>query len=140
MLLINEEYYKTFFESIKNAKTCILGFVYHDSIYFSVAGTKTDDLVFALREAKNRGVIVKILCQSYKQVEGFRPFVSEIKIAKGFKTMHSKAFCFDNAFLIAGSHNFTDNAMSINLEMSLTTQNMEEIDKFVRYFESIWQR
>lgn len=140
MLLINEEYYKTFLESIKNAKNSILGFVYHDSIYLSITGSKADDYIFALKEAHVRGVSIKILCQSDLQVKKFRPFVSEIKMAKGFKTMHSKAFCFDNEFLILGSHNFTDNAVTKNLEMSTILTDKNDILRFNNYFETVWQK
>lgn len=140
MLIINEEYYRIFLQAIKNAKSSICGFIYHDSVYISVAGSKADDYIFALKEAHVRGVSIKILCQSDLQIKKFRPFVSEIKTAKGFKTMHSKAFCFDNEFLILGSHNFTDNAVTKNLEMSTILTDKNDILRFNNYFETVWQK
>ena len=139
MLLINAEYSKTFIKNIKNAKTCIRGFIYHDSIYMSVNGSIVDNFITELRQAQNRGVVIKILCQSERQIEKLRRLNFQVKLTRGFKTMHSKAFCFDNNFLIVGSHNFTDNANKLNLEMSILSDDKNDIIKYINYFDTLWQ-
>lgn len=139
MLLINGEYTKTFIENIKNAKTCIRGFIYHDSIYMSVNGSIVDNFISELRQAQKRGVVIKILCQNQAQIEKLRRFNFQLKLTRGFKTMHSKAFCFDNDLLIVGSHNFTENANKLNLEMSILTDDKNDIIKYIQYFDTIWQ-
>ena len=52
--------------------------------------------------------------------------------------MHSKAFCFDSDVLIVGSHNFTENANTVNLEMSVLTTDKDDIMKYINYFETLW--
>lgn len=139
MLLINGEYGEEFIKAIKDAKICIRGFIYHDSIYLSLNGSIVDDFISTLRQAQNRGVIIKILCQSQKQIEKLRRLNFNVKLVKGFKTMHSKAFCFDDYSLIVGSHNFTENANKLNLEMSILSYDKNDIMKYTNYFETIWQ-
>lgn len=138
MLLINKEYAKVFKENCKNSKSIIRGFIYHDSITSEVNGSIIDDLIHELRQAQIRGVTIKIYCQSQAQIEKLRKYNFLLKLAKGFKTMHSKAFCFDDLNLMVGSHNFTDNANTINLEMSIQTQNKDDIMKFIKYYENLW--
>lgn len=138
MLLINKEYVAEFISQVKNSKTSICGFIYHDSFHSSLNGSIIDDFIYQLRLAQNRGVTVKIYCQNQKQIERLRRYNFQLKLAKGFKTMHSKAFCFDNEYLIVGSHNFTENACTVNLEMSYITTDKNAILKFINYFNLLW--
>lgn len=139
MLLVNGEYHSNFIKSIKNAKSSILGFVFHDSLFSEVNGSIIDYIFSELRQAKTRGVSVKILCHSTEQIERIRRHNLEVKKVSGYKTMHSKAFCFDNTDLYVGSHNMSINAMTVNLEMSAIINDRESIDKFNNYFKLIWQ-
>lgn len=138
MLLINGEYAKQFLEHVSNSKNSIRGFIFHDSFFSKVNGSKIDQYILELSKAVKRGVNVEILCNSTAQVEKFRRFNFKIKKAKHFKTMHSKAFLFDNKYLFVGSHNFTENAITLNLEMSVIIQDVEDIEKFNKYFTNIW--
>jgi phosphatidylserine/phosphatidylglycerophosphate/cardiolipin synthase-like enzyme len=139
MLIINGEYKEEFIKSVRNSKSVILGFIYHDSLFSSVNGSNIDSYILELRQAQTRGVNIQILCNSDQQVEKLRKHQLQGKRVVGFKTMHSKAFCFDNEFIILGSHNFTENAISVNLEMSAILKEQTDIQKFVKYFNLIWQ-
>ena len=139
MLLVNGEYHSNFIKSIKNAKHAILGFVFHDSLFSEVNGSIIDYIFSELRQAKNRGVSVKILCHSAEQIEKIRRYNIDVKKVSGYKTMHSKAFCFDNKELYVGSHNMSINAMTVNLEMSAIINDEESIKKFNQHFNIIWQ-
>lgn len=138
MLLINGEYANEFISHARNAKNSVMGFVFHDSLHSSSVGSMVDRYFLELRDAKKRGVDVKILCNSEGQVEKIRRYNIAVKRALGFKTMHSKAFLFDNKYLFVGSHNATENAISVNLEMSAIIQDEESIQKFVKYFNILW--
>lgn len=137
MLIINDEYKNKFIELVKNSKHSILGFIYHDSLFSSVNGSAIDSYILELRQAKTRGVDIQILCNSDQQVEKLRKHSIPSKRVIGYKTMHSKAFCFDNNILLVGSHNFTENAVSVNLEMSAILTDQESIQKFVKFFNTI---
>jgi phosphatidylserine/phosphatidylglycerophosphate/cardiolipin synthase-like enzyme len=138
MLLINKEYAKSFKENCKSAKYIIRGFIYHDSILGKTNGNIIDDLIYELRQAQVRGVVVKIYCQNQAQIEKLRRYNFLLKLAKGFKTMHAKAFCFDTNCLLVGSHNFTENANTVNLEMSIQTNDLNDIIKYINYYENLW--
>jgi phosphatidylserine/phosphatidylglycerophosphate/cardiolipin synthase-like enzyme len=138
MLIINGEYKDEFIKSVRNSKSAILGFIYHDSLFSSVNGSVIDSYILELRQAQTRGVSIQILCNSDQQVEKLRKHNIQGKRVIGFKTMHSKAFCFDNNYIIVGSHNFTENAVSVNLEMSAILREQSEVQKFVNYFKIIW--
>lgn len=137
MLIINGEYKEKFIELVRNSKYSILGFIYHDSLFSSVNGSVIDSYILELRQAQTRGVNIQILCNSDQQVEKLRKHTIPGKRVIGYKTMHSKAFCFDNNILLVGSHNFTENAVSVNLEMSAILNDQESIQKFVKYFNTL---
>lgn len=139
MLIINNEYEKLFLENTKTAKYFILAFIYHDSVANS-SNTKTiDKFINELKNAKKRGVDIKIICQSQKQLEIFRRYNFDVRVVKGFKTMHAKGWLFDMQTLIVGSHNFTENANTTNLEMSFLTSDIIDLQKYKNYFDIIWQ-
>lgn len=138
MLLINREYAKKFKELTKSAKSDIRGFIFHDSFHSKANGSIIDDLICELRLAKSRGVNVEIYCHTQKQIERFRKLNFKVKLSFGYRTMHSKAFCFDNKFLLVGSHNFTENAQTVNLEMSILTTDNDDILKFNKFYNSLW--
>src|SRR5574343_892508 len=138
ILIINKEYAPIFKKLVQNSKSSISGFLYHDSFLSTPNGSIIDNLIHELRFAQNRGVDIKIYCHSQKQIERLRRYNFKLKLSKGYKTMHSKAWCFDNNFLIVGSHNFTENACTVNLEMSYLTTNKNAILKYIKYFNTIW--
>jgi phosphatidylserine/phosphatidylglycerophosphate/cardiolipin synthase-like enzyme len=139
MLIINNEYEKLFLENTKATKYFILAFIYHDSVANS-SNTKTiDKFINELKNAKKRGVDIKIICQSQKQLEIFRRYNFDVRVVKGFKTMHAKGWLFDMQTLIVGSHNFTENANTTNLEMSFLTSDIIDLQKYKNYFETIWR-
>lgn len=137
-LIINKEYGTLFKKLVQNSKNNICGFLFHDSFFSTPNGSIIDNLIFELRLAKDRGVDIKIYCHSQKQIERLRKFNFKLKLSKGYKTMHSKAWCFDNMYLLVGSHNFTHNACTVNLEMSYITSNKSAILKYINFFNTIW--
>jgi phosphatidylserine/phosphatidylglycerophosphate/cardiolipin synthase-like enzyme len=137
-LIINKEYAPLFKKLVQNTKNNISGFLFHDSFHSTPTGSIIDNLIYELRLAQNRGVDIKIYCHSQKQIERLRKYNLKLKLSKGYKTMHSKAWCFDNQYLLVGSHNFTENANSVNLEMSYLTTNKNAIIKYINYFNTIW--
>lgn len=135
MLLINSEYYESILYHVKNSISDIYFFLYHDSFSEKVSGSKVDSLLFELQKAKSRGVKIKFICQNLNQLKKLKQYGFEVKKAQGIKTMHSKGVCIDSKYLFVGSHNFTNNAFSLNLEMTLLTEDSEDINKFVKYFK-----
>ena len=140
MLLINKDFSVEFINKIELSTKQIFGFVYHDSISSCALGSPVDKYIQALRRALARGVDVRIICQTTDQIEKFRRCGVPAKIVYGYKTMHAKGFSFDSNYLIIGSHNFTNNAAQLNLEMSLSISDDIDILAFDCYFNTLWQK
>lgn len=138
MLLINEEYGKTILQHINGATSSIVFTLFNDSFYSKNNNGIFDRYLLAINQAKKRGVDIKILCNSVEQYEKLRRFSLSVRKAKGFKTMHAKVFVFDEKKIVIGSHNMTDNAVTVNLEISVILDDVETIQRFLKYFNIIW--
>lgn len=139
MLLINKEYERAIIQHIDNTKNDIRFTLFHDSFHSKVNGNVFDRYLLAVIKAQKRGVSIKILCNNEKQVEKLRRYNIQVRKAKGFKTMHAKVFVFDQETMILGSHNLTDNAVTTNLEISVILTDKEIVNRFLKYFDIVWQ-
>jgi phosphatidylserine/phosphatidylglycerophosphate/cardiolipin synthase-like enzyme len=53
--------------------------------------------------------------------------------------MHTKLMIIDDKIVVIGSHNYTHNAFVVNHELSVILSDIENIDNFTNYFNSLWQ-
>jgi len=53
--------------------------------------------------------------------------------------VHAKIMIIDDNIVILGSHNYTHNAFIVNQELSVILSDVENIESFNKFFDSLWQ-
>ena len=106
--------------AIENAKQEIL---------ISVYVLTSDDVVDALKRAKERGVKVIVLVDGHikTNAEAIKILRSDgivVRcVSKPYKHFHAKFIIVDNRLIIVGSHNLTNSALLFNREVSVVIEN-----------------
>lgn len=52
--------------------------------------------------------------------------------------LHSKLMIIDDEIVVLGSHNYTQNAFTMNQEVSVIINAKNQLDRFISYFDKIW--
>jgi phosphatidylserine/phosphatidylglycerophosphate/cardiolipin synthase-like enzyme len=118
-----------------------------DSIDIEMYVLTSDDVVKALKNARDRGVVVRVILE--KRVigadnnEAFEALSShgiEVRWAsETFKLTHSKFMLVDGRRVLVGSHNFSKSALTMNREASVIIENDPAvIGSFKKIFEEDW--
>ncbi len=107
----------------------------------------THQAVFdALLEAKDRGVVVKVIIDAtstgvtHSKVGALRKSGVELKTENYAGKMHAKTMIIDDEYLIVGSANFSDSAENKNDENMLIIQNSKFAKLYRDYFEYFWTK
>ena len=124
------------------------------SIYVAIFVIKYDikeyddpvnQLLYALVDAHKRGLDVKVLVddptlRSYPDTISYLKNNSiEVKLdEKKGVTSHMKIVIIDDKYLVVGSHNWTESALSYNHEYSVLIISKYYAEKAKRYFLDLW--
>ncbi len=92
----------------------------------------------ALVQACQRGVIIQVLCESEEIARRLRLLGFKAKNLYSDRLLHAKVMLFDDSLVCIGSHNFTKNAFSSNLEVSLIVDLGSKENALVDYFKNLW--
>jgi len=144
-ILEDHEYFNRVKSLIKSA---------NESVYIAIFVVKYDpkeyddpvnQLLYELVDAKKRGLDVKVLVddptlKSYPQTISFLKKNSiPIKLDKSRGiTSHMKIVIVDGRYLIIGSHNWTESALSYNHEVSVLIVSEHYSKMVTKYFLSLW--
>jgi phosphatidylserine/phosphatidylglycerophosphate/cardiolipin synthase-like enzyme len=93
----------------------------------------------AIIRAKRRGVKIQILGNSEDVLKIFREQGIEAKKSVGKNLLHAKMMIFDDKDLVLGSHNFTQNAFTMNFEVSIYVPDCPGMENYLRFFNTLWQ-
>lgn len=137
-LILNSDYTDRLLELIDQAKEDICVMMFDWRWYRNDFSCDVSLINQSLVRAKRRGVSIRLLLNSDLVQNELSTVGFQVKHWKADKLMHAKLFIIDKAFLICGSHNLTENALSRNIEVSLLTNDGEQIKKARDYFESLW--
>ncbi|ABR54335.1 phospholipase D/Transphosphatidylase [Methanococcus vannielii SB] len=135
-VLNDEKYYYYILNKIKSAKREI------NIIMFSIyKSEKTAELINELIEARNRGVMVRVILEEDVGSNILaQSRLSSKKVLVKFhdsKKTHNKFIIIDDT-VIVGSHNWTDKALFQNKESSIALINKVVLEEEKRYFELLW--
>lgn len=136
--IIAADFPKKVIPLIAAAKQSLRIIVYDWRWYPSVNGSSCAGFNAAIVSAAKRGVAVRALVNN----DG----VIAILKAKGIKgqrvhserTLHTKLMIIDDTKIIIGSHNYSENAFSLNHEASILVELPAAENDFVSYFENLW--
>ena len=92
----------------------------------------------AILRAVRRGVKVKAIANNDQIINILRKEGCEAKRLKTAKLVHCKLMIIDDKIAITGSHNFTQSAFNMNLELSVIIDGDSFQDSFINFFNNLW--
>lgn len=92
----------------------------------------------AIIRARRRGVDVKVITNIQDVITILKNEKIEAKKPLTEKLIHTKMMIIDDEVLILGSHNYTQNAFTMNHEVSMIHKGKEELDEFNKFFHNLF--
>jgi phosphatidylserine/phosphatidylglycerophosphate/cardiolipin synthase-like enzyme len=136
-LLNDEKYYYYVLNTLSSAKKEI------NIIMFSMYKCKkTADLIYALINARKRGVMVRVILDG--EVESNRTLKHLLSSERipvkltNHQRIHNKLIIVDDNIVVLGSHNWTDKALFENRESSVAIIDKKIVKREKDYFELLW--
>lgn len=134
MKVIQSKWLDNFLNELKNTKNLKL-----------VSPFITDNMVTHL--FKNwQGSTIQVITRF--NLNDFRSGVSSLKALrkliengaqiKGIKNLHSKVYIFDTKSMIITSANFTNGGFFTNYELGIKSNNEDQIQEALQYFDNLW--
>jgi phosphatidylserine/phosphatidylglycerophosphate/cardiolipin synthase-like enzyme len=92
----------------------------------------------AIIKALRRNVKIRAIANNEQIIAILRAEGSEAKRLKTKRLVHCKLMIIDNKIVITGSHNYTQSAFQMNLELSVILEINKEAETFSQFFNSLW--
>ncbi len=136
-ILIGSQYSKELISRINSATKNIYIFMYDWRWYKNDFSCEMSLINQALVRAVRRGVQVNAILNSNEVIETLRSVGINARKFNNKQLMHAKAVIIDEWVTILGSHNFSESAMGLNLEISKVSENEYDAKKIITYFLSL---
>jgi len=137
--IIGKEFHTKVIPLIDKASRDIKIMVFDWRWYTHDAGSPAQLFNQSIVRAQKRGVKVKVITNVYEVLEVLRNQGCSVKKLLSSKLMHVKLMIIDNNVVIIGSHNYTQNAFTVNYEVSVILERMTaedpEIDRLNEFFD-----
>ena len=148
-IIISKDYPEVVVPLIEAAKTNLDILMYHWGYYSDLANSGIQKLNLAIKSAIIRGVTTRALLEIGSGADNLRTRNSEtlnhlkswgasVKFHHGGGRLHSKLLLIDKTIAVVGSHNFSRNSMSSNVETSVTIEGSGNIRRLCDYFNLLW--
>lgn len=137
-IIVGQDYASEMLSHIKNATVSIYILMFDWRWYGRDITSDMTLINQAVLQASRRGVSVKVLCNYEEMAANLRTHGIAAKSWKKQKLMHAKGVLIDEDTLILGSHNWTENAMGLNVEVSSVLYDTDVCEQFKKYFFSLW--
>lgn len=137
-IFLSSEFTKGLLKYIENAKESIYIFMFDWRWYKDDFSCDVSLINQALVRAARRGVKVQALLNYDEIEEQLNKLNITAKKAKVKKLLHAKSIVIDEKFLIVGSHNWSKEAMTANVEISVAIENEELSKRVIEYFKNLW--
>lgn len=136
-ILIGKQYAKELISRINSANKNIYVFMYDWRWYKNDFACDMSQINQALVRAVRRGVKVNAILNSNEVIETLKSLgINAVKWNEN-KLMHAKAVIIDEWVSLVGSHNFSESAMGLNLEISQVSEDEYTAKKIITYFLSL---
>lgn len=136
--IIGRDYPKVIIPLLDSAKKNIDIVMYDWRWYEDQLGDSVQQFNMALVRAVKRGVVVRALVQAPFILPHLAGVGISAKLISDKRTLHSKLVIIDRETLVIGSHNLTRNAFCRNLETSLAISDAIVAERFVLFFENLY--
>lgn len=136
-ILIGDQYPKELVARINSATKNIYVFMYDWRWYKNDFSCEMSLINQALVRAFRRGVQVNAILNSNEVIETLLSVGINAKKFNNIHLMHAKAVIIDEWVTIVGSHNFSESAMGLNLEISTVSEDEYKAKQLITYFLSL---
>lgn len=137
-LIIGDDYAKQLCALLDSAKLSVEILMY-DWVWYKADFSCDISLInSALVRAVRRGVKVRALTNKSDITEQLTLLGIEARSWGKSKAMHAKVIVVDSLYCVIGSHNLTQNAMGLNIEISVKVLNEEISNQLTKYFNQLW--
>lgn len=92
----------------------------------------------AIVRAARRGVEVRVIANNEDICQILRGLGCAAKRLVNKKLVHAKMMLVDKNICILGSHNYTQNAFTMNCELSVLMTSEATFSDFSKYFDNLW--
>lgn len=93
----------------------------------------------AIVRAATRKVAIRAIANNDQIINTLKAVGAEAKRLLTSKLVHCKLMIIDNKIVITGSHNYTQGAFQMNLELSLILHDVSDVVPFTNFFNNLWQ-
>ena len=138
-LIIGKDYSKKVLEFIQGAKSSIYILMFDWRWYSRDVSSDMSLINVAILRASQKGVQVKVYCNYPAMCDQLNKLGIDAKCWQKTKLMHAKGILIDEDTLILGSHNLTQSALTLNVEVSAVLYDADVCTQFKKYFFSLWQ-
>jgi phosphatidylserine/phosphatidylglycerophosphate/cardiolipin synthase-like enzyme len=106
--------------------------------YPSPTGTSVDNFNYSLFAAAKRGVKIRAIVNNDSILAQLKKNGAKAKRVYSKKLIHAKMMLIDGKILIIGSHNYTQSAFTMNLEISIIVELENEDNEIIKFFDHVW--
>ncbi len=138
-ILIGRTYCQHVLPLIRNATKSIDILMFHWGWYEKDLSCEMTQINHAIMQAHKRGVKVRAYCNFLKMMKILRSLNIDAKVYRGKGILHAKLVLVDDATAVMGSHNFSQNALCFNKEISVLLRNPAPVLKLKLYFDGLWR-
>ncbi len=136
--IIGNQFPKKVIPLIENARKSIDIIVFDWRWYPQDPGAQVQLFNQAIVRAVRRGVKVRAIANNDEIVRILNSVGCEAKRLLTEKLVHAKMMIIDDEIVIVGSHNYTQSAFHMNLELSVILDNLEKISDFKNFFQNLY--
>lgn len=137
-LVVGKQYHKTALDLIEGACWTIDVMMYEWKWYENDPSSYVQRLNQAIIRAVRRKVQVRALVNEAGQVERLRALGINARTNLSSVVMHTKALIVDGEHVLIGSHNFTEKAMTSNIETSIYYEDPDHAEQLSKLMVSLW--
>lgn len=137
-IVIGSDYPKKLIPLLDNAKKNVDIVVYDWRWYADQLAHPVQQFNMAIVRAVQRGVIVRAVVNAHILLPVLTKVGVKVRQLPDRRTLHSKLILIDNKILVIGSHNFTRNAFTSNIETSVILDLPENESRFQSFFNNLY--
>jgi len=138
LAILGRKYPDVVIPLINSADSTIDIVVFDWRVYMGDSAGAIQDFNNAIFSAIERGVVVRALVNN----DSVRAYLQQrgvvVKNYVSFKLLHTKMMIVDSNKIILGSHNYTQNAFTMNEEVSVYFKLSSKKNDFLDYFNRLW--
>ena len=135
-LIIGKEYSSKVLKHIQNARSSIYILIFDWRWYSRDVSSDMSLINNAILRASQKGVVIKVFCNYASMCDQLKKLGIDAKCWTKTKLMHAKGILIDEDTLILGSHNLTQSALTLNVEVSAVLYDKDVCIQFKKYFLS----